>query len=124
MASSDKNAAGSNAGGNSTQPTQPVSKAQSSAVAGQLLTALKAGAAKSTSRHEARLGIMVITILVFAFGFLVYHKMDLHQQNLTKAAISPTETTPSKNPQINPGAEIVGLESTVAARDPLVRWQT
>ena len=90
-------------------------------MAGQLLTALKAGAAKSTSRHEARLGIMVITILVFAFGFLVYHKMDLHQQNLTKAAISPTETTPSKNPQINPGAEIVGLESTVAARDPLVK---
>lgn len=90
-------------------------------MAGQLLTALKTGAAKSTSRHEARLGIMVITILVFAFGFLVYHKMDLHQQNLTKAAISPTETTPSKNPQINPGAEIVGLESTVAAHDPLVK---
>ena len=33
---------------------------------------------------------MVITILVFAFGFLVYHKMDMQQRQLTQAAIAPT----------------------------------
>ena len=119
MASSDKNAAGSIAGGNSTQPTQPVSKAESSAVAGQLLTALKASGVKPSS-HEARLGIMVITILVFAFGFLVYHKMDLYQQNLTKAAIAPNGTTSSDVSQANPVAGIINPELMTAANDPLV----
>ena len=119
MASSDKNAAGSIAGGNSTQPTQPVSKAESSAVAGQLLTALKGSGAKPSS-HEARLGIMVITILVFAFGFLVYHKMDLHQQNLTKASIAPNGATSSDLSQANPVVGIVNQELMTAANDPLV----
>lgn len=44
---------------------------------------------RKTPSHEARLGILVITILVFAFGFLVYHKMDMHQRKLTEAAINP-----------------------------------
>lgn len=44
---------------------------------------------RKTPSHEARLGILVITILVFAFGFLVYHKMDMHQRRLTEAAINP-----------------------------------
>jgi len=38
--------------------------------------------------HEAKLGMMVVTILVFAFCFLVYRKMDLHQQRQL-AAIAP-----------------------------------
>ena len=50
MAGSDKNAARSVASGNSTQPTQPVSKAESSTVAGQLLNTLK-GDASETRRQ-------------------------------------------------------------------------
>ena len=88
-------------------------------MAGQLLTALKTSGAKPSS-HEARLGIMVITILVFAFGFLVYHKMDLHQQNLTKAAIAPTGTASPDVSQANSVVGIVGLESMSPANDPLV----
>jgi len=38
--------------------------------------------------HEARLGIMVVTVLVFAFGFLVYHNVDMRQRVLTQAAIA------------------------------------
>jgi hypothetical protein len=38
--------------------------------------------------HEAKLGMMVVTILVFAFCFLVYRKMDLHQQRQL-ASIAP-----------------------------------
>jgi nucleoid-associated protein YgaU len=38
--------------------------------------------------HEARLGIMVVTVLVFAFGFLVYHKVDMRQRALTQASIA------------------------------------
>ncbi|MFN9287435.1 MAG: hypothetical protein ACK6EB_05135, partial [Planctomyces sp.] len=38
--------------------------------------------------HEARLGIMVVMVLVFAFGFLVYHKMDMRQRALTQASIA------------------------------------
>ncbi|MEJ7594690.1 MAG: hypothetical protein WKF77_24435 [Planctomycetaceae bacterium] len=120
MAGSDKNAARSVAGGNSTQPAQPVSKAEGSAVAGQLLTTLKTSESKPAAGHEARLGIMVITILVFAFGFLVYHKMDVHQQNMTKAAIAPAGTTPPDAPQANPIAGIISQESLTAASDPLV----
>lgn len=37
---------------------------------------------------EAKLGIFVITILVFTFGFIVYRKMDRHQQ-LASANIRP-----------------------------------
>ena len=64
---------------------------------------------------------MVITILVFAFGFLVYHKMDLHQQNLTRAAIAPNGTTPPDVTQASPVAGIISRESIMtAANDPLV----
>ena len=120
MASSDQNTARSVAGGNSTQPTQPFSKAESGAVAGQLLTALKTSGTKPTGSHEARLGIMVITILVFAFGFLVYHKMDLHQQNLTKAAIAPTGPASPDVPQTKPVAGIINQESATATNDSFV----
>ena len=46
--------------------------------------------AAPTISHEAKLGMMVITILMVAFGFLVYHKMDLHERQLTQASISST----------------------------------
>ena len=83
------------------------------------MTSLKPGNTKPSS-HEARLGIMVITILVFAFGFLVYRKMDLHQQNLTKAAIAPNDSTQPEVPQANPVAGTINPESMTAANDPLV----
>ena len=89
-------------------------------MAGQLLTALKTSGAKPTTSHEARLGIMVITILVFAFGFLVYHKMNLHQQNLTRAAIAPTGTKPPDVPPANPVAGIINQEASKATHDSFV----
>ncbi len=59
-------------------------------MAGQLLSSLKAASSTTAVSHEAKLGMMVITILFFAFCFLVYHKMDLHQRQLTQASIQPT----------------------------------
>jgi nucleoid-associated protein YgaU len=42
---------------------------------------------------------MVVTVLVFAFGFLVYHKVDLHQRSLTQAAIAgPRAAEPAAQP--------------------------
>ncbi len=89
-------------------------------MAGQLLTTLETSEAKPAASHEARLGIMVITILVFAFGFLVYHKMDLHQQNLTRAAIAPTGTTPPDASPDNPAQEIINQQPPDAVNDPIV----
>lgn len=60
--------------------------------------------------HEAKLGIMVIMVLVFSFGFIVYRKMDLHQQRLTQASIGAQGAVAS-----NDGTE-VSAESTA---DPL-----
>ncbi len=60
---------------------------------------------------------MVITILVFAFGFLVYHKMDLHQRQL---AIAPKASTPPDVVQSNPAAGLIAQEQQAAATDPLV----
>jgi len=89
-------------------------------VAGQLLNTLKGSGTKPAASHEARLGIMVITILVFAFGFLVYHKMDMHQRKLTQASIAPNGSVQTEVP----GEDLpVGLQSpsTVAATtDPMV----
>ena len=91
MAGSDKNARHSVAGGNPTQSSQPVSEAEGRQVDGQMMNSLPAGtAARPALSHEAKLGMMVITILIVAFGFLVYHKMDLHQRQLTQASIPST----------------------------------
>ena len=65
--------------------------------------------------HEARLGIMVVTVLVFAFGFLVYHKVDLHQRSLTQAAIAGPAAA---EPAAQPNAEATAAASADAA-DPL-----
>ena len=66
--------------------------------------------------HEARLGIMVVTVLVFAFGFLVYHKVDLHQRSLTQAAIAGPGAA---EPAAQPNAEATAAASADAA-DPLL----
>lgn len=55
--------------------------------------------------HEARLGIMVVTVLVFAFGFLVYHKVDMRQRSLTQASIAGP----------GPAASAAAGETTAAA---------
>jgi hypothetical protein len=120
MAGSDKNAARSIASGSPTQPTQPVSKTESSSVAGQLLSTLKGNAPKPAASHEARLGIMVITILVFAFGFLVYHKMEMQPRMLTEAAIAPTAVTPPDVSEFHPVAGLISLQPQPAVNDPLV----
>ncbi len=89
-------------------------------MAGQLLNTLKAGESKPATSHEARLGIMVITILVFAFGFLVYHKMGMQQRRLTQAAIGPNAVVSTEPSAINPVAEFVSQQPQAAATDPLV----
>ena len=40
--------------------------------------------------------MFTIIILVFTFGFLVYRKVDMHQQRLTQASIAPTATVTGK----------------------------
>lgn len=57
--------------------------------------------------HEARLGVMLISVLVFTFGFMVYRKVDLHHNSLQSAAIAST-ASPSD-----------GTEDTHEAEDPL-----
>ena len=102
MAGSDKNTRGSNPGRSAAESSQPISETESHEVAGKLLTSLKsASTAANAISHEAKLGMAVITILFFAFCFLVYHKMDLHQRQLTQASIaantgphSPTTEVP------------------------------
>lgn len=89
-------------------------------MARKLLNSLKAGSAKGSSiSHEARLGMMIVTILFFAFCFLVYHKMDLHQRQLTQVSIAPTakeEKAAAQEPSALPGST---TKSSPAA-DPLV----
>ena len=89
-------------------------------MAGQLLNTLKGGGGKPSASHEARLGIMVITILVFAFGFLVYHKMDMHQRKLTQASIAPNGSVQPEGPGEVPSAGLVSQPSVAVANDPMV----
>jgi nucleoid-associated protein YgaU len=89
-------------------------------VAGQLLNTLKGSGTKPAASHEARLGIMVITILVFAFGFLVYHKMDMHQRKLTQAAIAPNGKVHPDVPVNDMSAGLLSQPSVAAATDPMV----
>ena len=88
-------------------------------MAGQLLNTLKASGAKPAASHEARLGIMVITILVFAFGFLVYHKMDMHQHKLTTAIASNAIVQP-ETPEIDPTAPLLNPQQNSSVNDPLI----
>jgi hypothetical protein len=89
-------------------------------VAGQLLNSLKAatGSAAAVS-HETKLGMMVITILFFAFCFLVYHKMDLHQRQLTQASIQPKGERSESLLPLDADAQMAAQSHASAATDPL-----
>ena len=89
-------------------------------MAGKLLNTLKGSGTKPAASHEARLGMMVITILVFAFGFLVYHKMDMHQRQLTQASIAPNVSAPSPEPVIDAAAALHSQNVVGAVTDPVV----
>jgi len=71
-------------------------------------------------RHEARLGILVITILVFAFGFLVYHKMDMHQRSLTQASIPSTAEAQQPTQSIKVATQLERQSPQSVANDPLL----
>lgn len=70
--------------------------------------------------HEARLGMAVITILFFAFCFLVYHKMDLHQRQLTQASIAAKAGTPDTNAPSEGASALLSGNVTGATTDPLL----
>lgn len=90
-------------------------------MAGQLLTSLKsASTAASAISHEAKLGMAVITILFFAFCFLVYHKMDLHQRQLTQASIGSTAETPDASAKPEEQSALLSGNVTGATTDPLL----
>ena len=90
-------------------------------MAGQLLTSLKsASTAANAISHEAKLGMAVITILFFAFCFLVYHKMDLHQRQLTQASIAAKAGTPDANATPEDASTLLSGNVTGATTDPLL----
>ncbi len=90
-------------------------------MAGQLLTSLKsASSAANALSHEAKLGMAVITILFFAFCFLVYHKMDLHQRQLTQASIGSTAGTTDTNANPATASALMSGNVTGATTDPLL----
>lgn len=89
MARTDKTPARSNPGRNPAESTESLSEAASSP---EDLTRLIEGSLQSTPTGlslETKLGIVTITILVFTFGFLVYRKVDLHQQQLMQVRGTP-----------------------------------
>lgn len=90
-------------------------------MAGQLLTSLKsASKAANAISHEAKLGMAVITILFFAFCFLVYHKMDLHQRQLTQASIGSTAENPDASAKPEEALALMSGNVTGATTDPLL----
>lgn len=90
-------------------------------MAGQLLNSLKsASTAANAISHEAKLGMAVITILFFAFCFLVYHKMDLHQRQLTQASIGSTAETPDASAKPEQTSALMSGNVTGATTDPLL----
>ena len=95
-------------------------------MAGKMLSSLKAAAKSGAAvSHEAKLGMMVITILFFAFCFLVYHKMDLHQRQLTQASIqstaeSPATESPAADQPLDAATQLASQGTKSAATDPLL----
>lgn len=89
-------------------------------MAGQLLTSLKsASSAANALSHEAKLGMAVITILFFAFCFLVYHKMDLHQRQLTQASIA-AKAAPADGAGSDTASTLITGNVTGTTTDPLL----
>ncbi|MFN9720736.1 MAG: LysM peptidoglycan-binding domain-containing protein [Planctomycetota bacterium] len=121
MAGSDKNARRSDTSGSTPEPSQPISKAESSEVAGQLLNSLKAAEKPfSALSHETRLGMAVITILFCAFCFLVYHKIDLHEKQRQLASIQPNGAAAETHAEAT-AAEAVAI---VASQSPEISAET
>jgi len=86
-----------------------------------MLSSLKADAKRMAPvSHEAKLGMMVITVLFFAFCFLVYHKMDLHQRQLTQASIPLTADSPSPDQPLAAASQVASQSTKSAATDPLM----
>ena len=120
MAGSDKNTRGSNAGRSEAESSQPISETESREVAGQLLTSLKSASSVANAlSHEAKLGMAVITILFFAFCFLVYHKLDLHQRQLTQASIASKAESPDTASGPEAASTLMSGNVTGTATDPL-----
>lgn len=124
MAGTDKNTNRGHASGSADQSPQSPGEVASGAVATESTGALKpatsvkpAGNTRKLS-HEAKLGIMVIMVLVFSFGFIVYRKMDLHQQRLTQASIGAQGAVAS-NDGTGVSAESTGDPLAAASRDEL-----
>lgn len=124
MAGTDKNTNRGHASGSADQSPQSPGEVASGAVATESTGALKpatsvkpAGNTRKLS-HEAKLGIMVIMVLVFSFGFIVYRKMDLHQQRLTQASIGAQGAVAS-NDATEVSAESTGDPLEAASRDEL-----
>ncbi len=95
-------------------------------MAGKMLSSLKSAAKSGAAiSHEAKLGMMVITILFFAFCFLVYHKMDLHQRQLTQASIQSTAESPATESPVaiqplDAATQLASQGTKSAATDPLL----
>lgn len=90
-------------------------------MAGQLLSKLQSvSTVASTLSHEAKLGMMVITILFFAFCFLVYHKMDLHQRRLTHVSIQPKSEGSENAQSLDTTPRLESDGDQIAATDPLM----
>ncbi|MCA9034878.1 MAG: LysM peptidoglycan-binding domain-containing protein [Planctomycetaceae bacterium] len=101
MASSDKNSAGTNPGRSTTESTQSLNKTSSSPEAVEHTDEETSGGLSL----ETKLGMITIVILVLTFGFLVYRKVDMHQQRLMQASISPQKASASDAP-LNPSDQI------------------
>ena len=66
---------------------------------------------------ETKLGMITIMILVFTFGFLVYRKVDMHQQKLTQASIAPQVEDASVRQGLMPDSHLT-VEDLPGPQDP------
>ncbi|MBL8814596.1 MAG: LysM peptidoglycan-binding domain-containing protein [Planctomyces sp.] len=92
MADTDKDTSRSVSGGDSPEPTVEVSETPSRSEAFRALISRGVQTSQSRMTLETRLGIITITILVFTFGFLIYRKVEVHQQRIAAQIPSQQET--------------------------------
>lgn len=71
--------------------------------------------------HEARLGVMLISVLVFTFGFMVYRRVDLHHSSFQSAAI-PSAAPPGDHSDAEPAAQdpLQALTDSIVFSEPAV----
>lgn len=78
---------------------------------------------------ETRLGIITITILVFTFGFLIYRKVEVHQQRLAAQIPSQQESGDTGDTGVvgilsggaESGDDAFGGQETTAGEDELLK---